>query len=122
MPSTFQFIVSLTVDDFNKAISFYREAPGLSIENDWTTAQGRCIALSVPKAVIEIIDNAQAEFIDSTEVGKRVSGQVRFAFQFSDVQSAVHKAVQAGAEVIHEPIETPWKDINARLANRNTTP
>jgi predicted enzyme related to lactoylglutathione lyase len=115
MDSPKEFRISLTVDDFEKAIAFYSEVLGLPIENDWTTPQGRCIVLSVAKATIEIIDHAQANLIDAVEVGQRVAGQVRFAFQFSNVQSAVARARTAGAQVLHDPVVTPWKDINARL-------
>ena len=110
-----EFRVSLTVQDFEKAVEFYRKVLGLPLAQDWTTPQGRCMVFSVEKTTIEIIDDAQANLIDSVEVGKRVSGQVRFAFQFADVHSAVELAKAEGAQVIHTPTETPWKDVNARL-------
>ena len=115
MPSARQLRVSLTVDDFEKAVSFYRDVLGLPLVNDWSSPQGKCIALSVEKATIEIIDGAQADYIDSVEVGRRVSGRVRLAFQFTDVQTAVDKAEAAGAQRVHDPVETPWKDVNARV-------
>jgi catechol 2,3-dioxygenase-like lactoylglutathione lyase family enzyme len=114
MSSAKQLRVSLTVDNFEKVVSFYRDVLGLPVENDWSTSHGKCVALSVEKATIEIIDHAQADYIDDVEVGRRVSGQVRLAFQFSDVQTAVDKAKIAGAEIVHDPVETPWKDVNAR--------
>ena len=107
--------VSLTVDDFDEAVSFYRDVLGLHQADDWSTSQGRCIALSVEKATIEIIDHAQADHIDGIEVGQRVSGQVRFAFQVSSVHAALSEAVAAGARMVHEPVDTPWKDVNARI-------
>ena len=110
-----QLRVSLTVENFEKAVSFYRDVLGLPLVDDWSTSNGRCIALSVEKATIEIVDRAQADYIDDVEVGRRVSGQVRFAFQFSDVQAAVEKAEAAGAALVHDPVETPWKDVNARV-------
>ena len=115
MTSALQFRVSLTVNDFEKAVSFYRDVLGLTLENDWSTPQGRCIVLSVDKATIELIDHNQATHIDDVEVGRRVSGQVRFAFQFPDVESAVGRAKANGAEILHDPVETPWKDVNARI-------
>jgi lactoylglutathione lyase len=115
MSSALEFRVSLTADNFDKTVSFYRDVLGLPLANDWSTPQGRCIVLSVEKATIEIVDNAQAARIDGIEVGQRVSGQVRFAFQFSDVQTAMRDARVAGAKIIHEPVATPWKDINARI-------
>jgi catechol 2,3-dioxygenase-like lactoylglutathione lyase family enzyme len=110
-----EFRVSLTVDDFEAAVAFYTNVLGFHLSQDWTTPQGRCVVLSVSKATIEIIDEAQARLIDDAEVGKRVSGQVRFAFQFSDVYSATELAKAGGASLIRPPTETPWKDVNARL-------
>lgn len=117
MSSPIEFRVSVTVDDFESMVSFYRDALGLPLTNDWSTTHGKCVTLSVEKATIEIIDNAQAALIDEVEVGQRVSGKVRFAFQFADVLSAVDRAKAAGATIIHEPVETPWKDINARISS-----
>jgi lactoylglutathione lyase len=110
-----EFRVSLTVDDFEAAVAFYTNVLGFPLSRDWTTPQGRCVVLSVSKATIEIIDEAQARLIDDAEVGERVSGQVRFAFQFPDVHSATESAKAEGARLIHPPTETPWKDVNARL-------
>jgi len=110
-----EFRVSLTVDDFEKAVAFYTNVLGFAQSQDWTTPKGRCVVLSVPKATIEIIDESQARLIDEAEVGERVSGPVRFAFQFPDVHSATESAEAEGARIVHPPTETPWKDVNARL-------
>jgi lactoylglutathione lyase len=110
-----EFRVSLTVDNFETVVAFYGDVLGFPLSQDWTTPQGRCIVLSVPKATIEINDEAQARLIDDAEVGKRVSGHVRFAFQFPDLHSATASATSEGASLIHPPKETPWKDVNARL-------
>lgn len=115
MKSALEFRVSVTVDDFEKAVSFYQNVLGLPLANDWSTPQGRCIVLSVDKATIELIDHNQATHIDHVEVGKRVSGQVRFAFQVPDVQAAVDLANAHGAQILHDPVVTPWKDVNARV-------
>jgi predicted enzyme related to lactoylglutathione lyase len=115
MESVKEFRISLTVKDFDKCLSFYRDVLGLKQEQDWTTEQGRCVLLLIKKATIEIIDENQANLIDSVEVGKRVSGQVRFAFNVSNLESTIALATEKGAMVVHSPIETPWRDVNARL-------
>jgi hypothetical protein len=53
--------------------------------------------------------------IDQLEVGKRVSGQIRFAFEVEDVHVALERALEYGATLVHEPTLTPWKDLNARV-------
>ena len=115
MESAKEFRISLTVDDFEKTVAFYRDAVGLKLERDWSTAQGRCVLLSIEKATLEIMDDSQAILVDSVEVGKRVSGQIRFAFHFPNMEQAITLAEDKGAQSLHAPVETPWKDVNARL-------
>lgn len=44
-----------------------------------------------------------------------MSGQIRFAFQVNDVYAAVERALSYGATLVHEPVLTPWNDLNARI-------
>ena len=115
MSSPMQFRVSLTVSDFSKAVSFYRDALGLELTDDWSTDKGKCVVFAVEKATIEIVDRQQAQYIDKIEVGEPVSGQVRLALQFESVELAVGRARTGGAKVLKDPVETPWKDVNARI-------
>src|SRR5262249_1373667 len=64
---------------------------------------------------LEIADPSHAEYIDDVEVGRRVAGHIRVAFQVSDVASATGKLAAAGAEVVAEPTPTPWHSLNSRL-------
>jgi predicted enzyme related to lactoylglutathione lyase len=57
----------------------------------------------------------QAAYIDEVEVGRRVAGHIRVAFEVDDVDAAVRRLADAGAEIIAEPIRTPWDSRNARL-------
>lgn len=50
------------------------------------------------------------------EVGRRVAGHVRVAFQVPDAAAATSRLAGSGAEVIAEPTRTPWNSLNARLA------
>jgi lactoylglutathione lyase len=107
--------VALTVVDFDKAVQFYRDGLGLDVVKSWATADGRGIILAAGRATLEIIDEAQARLIDQVEVGERVSGTVRLAMEFGDVNAAVRAGCEAGACLLHEPVETPWHNRNARL-------
>ncbi len=42
--------------------------------------------------------------------------QVRFAFEVSNLQDAMAAAGAAGVPLVSGPVETPWKDLNARVA------
>jgi methylmalonyl-CoA/ethylmalonyl-CoA epimerase len=53
--------------------------------------------------------------VDQLEVGRRVSGQIRFALRVPDVDAALERAVAWGATLVHEPVITPWRDRNARI-------
>ncbi len=56
-----------------------------------------------------------AEHIDRLEVGRRVAGQVRVAFQVPDAGEATDRLVAAGATLVAAPVATPWRSLNARL-------
>ena len=65
--------------------------------------------------MLELFDERQAEVIDQFEAEKRVSGQIRFALQAPDLQSALKRLLANGATLVHAPVETPWGDLNVRL-------
>jgi catechol 2,3-dioxygenase-like lactoylglutathione lyase family enzyme len=111
-----QFRVALTVGDFEKALSFFRDALGLTVQQEWPSAEGRGAVLTVREAVLEILDPKHAAFVDGIEAGRRVSGQVRFAFQVEDLEEAMTAAQASGAQLVRGPVETPWKDVNARFS------
>lgn len=72
--------------------------------------------LEAGRAALEIADPGQAEFIDQVEVGQRVAGHIRVAFEVDDSPATTAKlaGAGAGAEVIAEPVRTPWNSLNSR--------
>ena len=70
----------------------------------------------MPKATLEILDREHAAFVDRIETGKRTSGQVRLAFEVPSLKEAMAAASAAGVPLVSGPVETPWKDLNARVA------
>jgi methylmalonyl-CoA/ethylmalonyl-CoA epimerase len=107
--------VTLTVDDFDQALAFYRDALGLEQLADWSTDDGRVVVLEAGKATLELFDHAQAAAVDAIEAGRRVSGTVRLALQVSDSADKARELVAAGAEEVAPPVTTPWGDRNARV-------
>jgi len=107
--------VALTVDDFDQALAFYRDALGLDQLADWSSDRGRVVVLEAGKATLELLDHAQAEVVDSIEAGCRVSGTVRLAVEVADSEAAARELVRAGGERVAPPVVTPWGDRNARL-------
>ena len=108
------FRVALTTDDFERAVTFYRDGLGLDPGELWTD-NGRGQLLWAGTASLEIFDPDYAASVDQIEVGERVSGQIRFAFEVPDVQVAIERALQYGALLVHEPVLTSWQDVNVRL-------
>jgi lactoylglutathione lyase len=108
--------VVLTVADFDAALDFYRDRIGLEQLEAWEAEQGRIVLLDGGKATIELVDEGQADAIDKIEVGRRVAGPVRLAFEVDDSEATASRLAAAGAEVVGGPVETPWRDRNVRVS------
>ena len=107
--------VALTVEDFDRAVAFYRDALGLEQLADWSSATGRVVVLEAGRATLELFDAAQAESVDAIEAGRRVSGPVRLALRVADSGDMAERLAAAGAERVAPPVITPWGDRNARV-------
>jgi lactoylglutathione lyase len=107
----------LTVDDFEQALAFYRDALGLPEQESWEAvgADARIAILDAGNATLEIVNEAQAAAIDEIEVGARIAGPVRIAFDVDDSGAVAARLVAAGAEQLAEVVVTPWNDRNVRL-------
>lgn len=105
----------LTVVDLEQTVTFFRDQLGLPQLAEFHNDGGRGVLLDAGHATLELFDEAQASAIDAIEVGRRVAGPVRIAFQVDDSESAARSLAAAGAEVIGGPVLTPWGDRNVRL-------
>src|SRR5262249_51992137 len=106
---------ALTVAEFDQAVRFYCDGLGLAVVRSWDADDGRGAILDAGRATLELLDERQAELIDRVEVGRRVSGPLRLALEFADAAAAAQTAREAGAQLLHEAVETPWRHRNARL-------
>jgi catechol 2,3-dioxygenase-like lactoylglutathione lyase family enzyme len=113
--SVSQLRVVLTVDDYERAVAFYRDALGLTVEADFSSPDGRVTLLQAGRATIEIADTRQADYIDRVEVGRRVAGPIRLAFEVEDSAELSDRLAVAGAVIVAGPVITPWRDRNVRL-------
>jgi len=105
----------VTAGDFDEAVRFYRDVLGLPERASYASPDGRVVILEAGIATLEIADPAQAEFIDRVEVGRRVAGHIRVAFEVADSAATTRRLAAAGATVIAEVTRTPWQSDNARL-------
>lgn len=111
-----QMRLVVEAEDFEEAVAFYRDSLGLSEELSVAGEGGaEVIILDAGRATLELINPAQRRFIDEVEVGRQVSPRIRVAFQVSDVGSETERLVDSGADLIAEPIETPWRSRNSRM-------
>ena len=114
-PNIFELRVAITSQDYERLVKFYCLGLGIEPAAVWNNDGGKAMMLEMGRATLEIFDARQAEVIDGLEVGKRVSGQVRFALQVPDLKAAMDRMLANGATLVHEPVMTPWGDFNVRL-------
>ena len=115
MPTVHELRIALTVDDYEAAVAFYRDALGLAEQESWVRPDGRGTILQAGRATLELFDRQQADTLDRIEVGRRVSGTVRFAIEVDDSELAAAGLVRAGATLEAPATVTPWGDRNARV-------
>lgn len=114
-PQVMKMCVAITTDDFQRLSEFYRIGLGLDATEDWGDEGGRNYVVDMGTAVFEVVDEKQANTIDQFEVGERVSGKLRFALEVPDLDAAVNRLVEYGANMIQSPKEMPWGDRTARF-------
>ena len=110
-----QLRVVVTADDYEEALRFYRDVLGLPELGAFSGEHGRVSILDAGRATLELSDPAHADYIDEVEVGKRVAGHIRIAFEIEDADEATTRLAAAGATVLAEPTLTPWGSRNSRL-------
>ncbi len=103
-----QLRLVVTAADYEAAVRFYRDALGLTERAAVSSPQGRVTILDAGRATLEIADPATAEFIDRVEVGRRVAGHIRVAFEVDDAEATTRVLADAGAEVIAAPSFVWW--------------
>ena len=112
-----QLRVVVEAEDFDRALSFYRDVLGLPEQEAYEGADdARVVILDAGRATLELANPAQRRLIDAVEVGRDVAPPIRLAFEVTDATAATAALAAAGATVIAEPVETPWRSLNARLA------
>jgi lactoylglutathione lyase len=98
-----------------EALRFYRDVLGLPERAAYSSPGGRVTILEAGRATLELADPPHAAYIDEVEVGRRVAGHIRVAFEVSDTTAATSALEAAGATVVAAPAPTPWESLNARL-------
>jgi lactoylglutathione lyase len=105
----------VTAPDYDEALRFYRDALGLPLIAEFESPGGHVVLLDGGRATLELMDDVNAAYVDQVEVGRRVAGHIRIAFQVDDATAATAAAEAAGARLIAPPTRTPWESLNARV-------
>jgi lactoylglutathione lyase len=106
----------VTTQDYEGALRFYRDVLGLRENAEFISdGGGRVTILDAGHATLEISDERNAQYVDDVEVGRRVAGHIRVAFEVADTATATRALVEGGARLIAEPTKTPWNSLNSRL-------
>lgn len=111
-----QLRLVVEAEDYEEAVHFYRDVLGLREEGAYESPGGALvIILDAGRATLEIANPQQKAMIDEVEVGRAVAPRMRVAFEVTDSARVTAALVDAGAELIAAPVETPWRSLNSRL-------
>ncbi|WP_258806002.1 Rid family hydrolase [Pseudarthrobacter sp. NS4] len=112
-----QLRLVVEADDYDKALTFYRDVLGLPEQEAYEgEGDARVTILDAGRATLELSNPAQVKLIDRVEAEGQPSARLRVAFEVEDTEAVTTKLVEAGAELIATPRETPWRSLNSRLA------
>jgi uncharacterized glyoxalase superfamily protein PhnB len=105
--------IILTVENLDEMISYYTDTVGLKISKVWHEPTGNGIILEAGKASLELIDKNHAATIDAIEVGKRVAGSVRLAFNIGEnnIENTSAKWIAGGAGKLADIKQAPWSKV-----------
>ena len=116
-PAVVQMRLVVEANDYEEAVAFYRDVLGLPEQAAFEgEGEARVAILEAGRATLEIANPAQKRMIDEVEVGRQVAPKIRIAFEVVDSAAVTASLVDAGAELIAPPTETPWRSLNSRLA------
>lgn len=111
-----QLRLVVEVEDLDAALAFFRDRLGMAEEFVVDSGDdARVAALDAGRATLELVTPAQRRLIDALEVGRDVSPSIRVALEVTDVDTATTVAIDAGADPVAPPTETPWRSRNARF-------
>lgn len=114
-PPVIELRVALTTGQYERLVEFYCAGLGLEPAELWTGDEDRAVILALGEATLELFDEPHAAAVDQIEVGRRVSGQIRFALRVPDLDAALERLAAHGATLVSQPITTPWGHRNARV-------
>lgn len=103
-------------EDFERAVAFYRDTLGLPQQAAFQgDGEAQVVILDAGRATLELANPAQVRMIDAVEADGVDSAPIRVAFEVDDSAGMTEELIEAGADLIAAPRETPWRSVNSRL-------
>jgi catechol 2,3-dioxygenase-like lactoylglutathione lyase family enzyme len=106
--------VSITVDDIEAMLAFWRDGLGLAVVQDWDGPDGRGVVLAAGRATLELLDRTHARHVERIEAGGGEPEPVRLAAAVADAAAAAERLVAQGGRAL-APVRMPWGDLNVRV-------
>jgi len=106
---------AFTFDDYETALSLFRDVFELETITELDSEGARGVILRVPSATLELFDRGQGRLVDDIEVGRPLEGSVRIAVHVDDLEAATTAVVTTGTEPQADAVDTPWGDRNRRF-------
>jgi len=111
-----QLRVIVEADDYDAAVTFYRDVLGLGELAAFAEGgDDRVAILDAGRATLEIASPVHKETIDRVEGVTEPSPRIRLAFEVDDSAAVTDELTDAGARLVAPPVLTPWKSLNSRL-------
>lgn len=111
-----QLRVIVEADDYDTAVTFYRDVLGMSELAAFAEGgDDRVAILDAGRATLEIASPVHKQSIDRAEGVTGTSPRLRLAFEVDDSAAVTDELTDAGARLVAPPVLTPWKSLNARL-------
>ena len=90
--------LAVTVENYEEALRFYRDALGLPVVDEWDHPDGSGAVLDAGRATLELLSVGQSDVVDRVEVGELVSGPIRLALEVEDSEQTA-KALSPEARI-----------------------
>lgn len=118
----------VTVNDVDEALTFYRDALGLTVQNDVSSGEFRWVTLGSPGqpglGIVLSVPHAGRSQADGDAMQELLTKGVlpMLVFRTDDVDATFETVRASGAEVLQEPIDQGWgqRDCAFRDPSGNT--
>lgn len=106
---------AFTFDDYDQALTLFRDVFGLDVTETFDHQGGHGVILSVPHATLELFDHEHTRMVDGIEAGRPMGARSRIAVRIDDVADAGPALEAMGITPVAGVVDTPWGDRNRRF-------